>query len=324
MKTEKRKNQMQTLVFEGILTALSSISHNGGQSFGVNSKLRREKFVQPDHSVEDIPVLSGNGMRGMLRDRGMAHMCRVLGYGENGSGLSLPAFHFLFSGGSLTSGKSIDIAEARRMRALIPLVGVFGGALGNSILPGILKCGKAIPICRETAHLIPSRFIPEKVASIWDYIQEEMYTRKDDSKNERLRRNLDSLSRMMLEANDVQNSSKSATAPVEETGVSTQMMYYSETIVAGTQLYWKIVLDDATDLEFEAFLQCLIEFSKTPYVGGKSNVGMGEVAINFDSWVRIDSRLDTGTSVAAPIGRLYHEHIKTNAEAIRVSLNGVK
>ncbi|MES2222093.1 MAG: hypothetical protein V4587_14145, partial [Acidobacteriota bacterium] len=102
------------------MTAVSSISHNGGQSFGISSKFRREKFVQPDRTVEEVPVLSGNGLRGMLRDRGMAHMCRALGYGEDGQGLSLPAFHFLFSGGALTDigGKTINIAEARRMRQL--------------------------------------------------------------------------------------------------------------------------------------------------------------------------------------------------------------
>jgi CRISPR type IV-associated protein Csf2 len=318
---------MQSLIFEGVITALSSISHNGGQSFGVNSKLRREKFVQPDYSVEEIPVLSGNGLRGMLRDRGMAHMCRALGYGEEGQGLSLPAFHFLFSGGSLTStgGKSIDMAEARRMRELIPLVGVFGGALGNSIMPGILKCGKAIPICQETRHLIPPRFVPDKVASIWDYLQEEMYTRKDDAKNERLRDNLDTKTRMLLEASDAEKSAKTGTAVmVEETGAAQQMRYFVETLVAGTPLYWKLVLDDASDLEFEAFLQCLIEFSKMPYVGGKSNVGLGEVSLKFDNWLRIDSRMESGTAVSVPIGQRYHEHLQSKAEAIRESLRGVK
>jgi CRISPR type IV-associated protein Csf2 len=317
---------MDNLVFEGVMTALSSISHNGGQSFGVNSKLRREKFVQPDSSVEEVPVLSGNGLRGMLRDRGMAHMCRVLGYGEDGNGLSLPAFHFLFSGGSLTSTgwKAIDIGEARRMRTLIPLVGVFGGALGNSIMPGILKCGKAIPICLETRHLIPERFVPANCVSVWDYLQEEMYTRKDDAKNERLRRNLDDRTRMLLEASDAEKAAKAPNAAVEETGAAQQMRYFVETIVAGTQLYWKLVLDDASELEFEAFITCLAEFSKAPYVGGKSNVGLGEVSLNFDRWVKIDSRVETGTDVSVPLGKAYHEHLVANAEAIRESLAGVK
>lgn len=317
---------MQTLCFEGVMTALSSISHNGGQSFGVNSKLRREKFVQPDYSVEEIPVISGNGLRGMLRDRGMAHMCRMLGFGEEGAGLSLPAFHFLFSGGSLTStgGKTIDIGEARRMRTLIPLVGVFGGALGNTILPGILKCGKAIPICAETKHLIPERFVPKNVASIWDYLQEEMYTRKDDAKNERLRSNLNDRTRMLLEAADAEKANKSATSTVDETGAAQQMRYFVETLVAGTPFFWKIVLDDASDLEFEAFLQCLQEFSKTPYVGGKSNVGLGEVSLKFDSWMKIDSRTEAGAEVSTPLGALYNDHIKSKADDIRKMLETVR
>jgi hypothetical protein len=64
---------MKTYVFEGVVTALTSISHIG-DSHGVNAKLRREKFVQPDGTVEEIPVISGNSLRGILRDRGMLHM----------------------------------------------------------------------------------------------------------------------------------------------------------------------------------------------------------------------------------------------------------
>ena len=59
------------------MTALSSITHNGGQSYGITSMLRRERFVQTDGSVEEVPVISGNGIRGMLRDKGMYHMCRL-------------------------------------------------------------------------------------------------------------------------------------------------------------------------------------------------------------------------------------------------------
>ena len=185
---------MKTIEFSGIVTALSSVFHGGGQSFGINSKLRREKFVQPDGSVEEVPVISGNGVRGLLRDLGMAHMCHALGYGEVGKdgrpdGLSLPAFYFMFSGGSLTkvSGRGLDIDRARELRELIPLVGVFGGAMGNQIMPGKLKVDKMIPICKETAHLLPETTVPESPESIWEYLQEEMYTRKDDEKDENKR-----------------------------------------------------------------------------------------------------------------------------------------
>ena len=150
---------MHTYVFEGTMTALTSISHIG-ETYGINAKLRREKIVQPDGSVEEIPIISGNSLRGILRDRGMWHMLRTLGYGVNEetgevSGLSLAAFYFLFSGGTLTStgSRGLDIDEARRWCDLIPLVALFGGAMGNQIMPGKVKIGKAIPICKEMAHL---------------------------------------------------------------------------------------------------------------------------------------------------------------------------
>lgn len=324
---------MRTYVFEGRLTALSSISHNGGGSFGINSKLRREKFVQPDGSVEEIPVISGNGMRGMLRDRGMLHMCKQLGYGvdeQSGEvhGLSLGAFYFLFSGGALTStgSRGIDIDEARRVRSLIPLVGMFGGALGNAILPGKCKIGKAIPICQETTHLLPESFQGGAPPSIWEYLQEEMYTRKDDEKNEHLRQLIAPDVRGLLDVEHKKAAlAKATNEPVGDTGQKQQMMYYVETFAAGTPFYWKIAIDDASDIEFEAFITTLVEFSKMPYIGGKSATGLGEVAIQFDSWLSIDSRLHPeGQALAMPLGAVYAEHLRERAGDIRNLLAGMR
>jgi hypothetical protein len=109
---------MKVYSFEGVMTALTSISHIG-ESYGINARLRREKIVQPDGAVEEVPIISGNAIRGILRDRGMVHMLRTLGYGieEDGQsrGLSLEAFYFLLSGGALTktAGRGIDVDEAR-------------------------------------------------------------------------------------------------------------------------------------------------------------------------------------------------------------------
>ena len=316
---------MKTYCFEGEILALSSVSHSGGQSMGITSKLRRERFVQPDGSVEEIPVLSGNGLRGMLRDKGMLHMCRMLGYGVNEEsgevrGLTLPAFYFLFSGGSLTSegGKSLGIGRARELRRLIPLVGVFGGALGNLIMPGKCKIGKALPICAETAHLLPEKFRPENPQSIWEYLQEEMYTRKDDEKNEHLRVMLEPGAAPKRIAGKITEEKAREDSPQ-------QMMYYCETLAAGTRFYWRIALDDVTDVEFEAFLATLAQFSRSPHVGGKSNVGLGQVAVSFDKWLSIDSRVSVGgTEIDLPLGAKYQAHIREHGEEIREMLRGVK
>jgi len=321
---------MQSMQWDGVMTALSSISHNGGQSFGITSKLRREKFVQPDGTVEEVPVISGNALRGMLRDVGMLHMCKALGYGEPDEdgrprGLSLAAFYFLFSGGALTStgSRGIDLDAARQVRTLIPLVGVFGGAMGNSIMPGKLKIGKAIPICRETAHLLPAAYADRATPSMWDYLQEEMYTRKDDEKNEHRRVLLAPAVRGALD-DERRVKAPKKNDPQNDTGQHQQMLYYVETFAAGTPFYWKVVLDDVTDLEFEAFVTTLVQFSRMPYLGGKSNVGLGEVAITFDRWMQIDSRLaPASTEIALPAGAAYAAHLRMEGAAIRAWLGGM-
>jgi len=323
---------MQTLVFEGTMTALTSISHIG-DSHGVNSKLRREKVIQPDGSVEEVPIISGNSLRGILRDRGMLHMLKQLGYGVNDEsgevkGLSLAAFYFLFSGGALTKSteRGLDVDEARKWRELIPLVAVFGGAMGNQIMPGKLKCGKAIPICTETAHIIPERFLDNKVESVWELCQEEAYTRRDDEKNENLRQLIAPEVRGLLEADASVKRAKSGTKDDVETdtGQKQQMRYYVETLGAGARLYWEIALDDVSDLEREAFFVTLAEFSRLPYIGGKSNVGLGKVNIKFDKWIEIDSRLaPNGKEISFALGNLYHKHLQERGNEIRDLINGL-
>lgn len=344
---------MRTLVFEGVVTALTSVSHIG-ETRGINSMLRREKIAMPDATVEEIPIVSGNSLRGLLRDRGMLHMCRALDYGVNEEtgevkGLSLPAFYFLFSGGALTKdgGRGLDVDLARRMRELIPLVGVFGGAMGNQIMPGKLKTGKLIPLCQETAHLVPQRFVSETITlsadnpetnadelktetrakpltSIWNLIQSEPYTRKDDEKNEGLRQLLEPDTRLQLEAKAAQTREKTRANPNavdNEMGQHQQMRYYVETFAAGTRFYWDITLDDVTEVEFDAFAIALTEFSRKPFIGGKSAVGHGKVSVKFDSWLEIDSRVSAhGSPVGLPIGATYLKHLQTRGDDIRAEL----
>lgn len=326
---------MKTIEFAGVMTALSSISHGGGQSFGINARMRREKFVQPDGSVEDVPVLSGNGLRGLLRDVGMFHMCAALGYGEPGEGeggrprgLSLAAYHFLFSGGALTrnADRGLDIDKARELRELIPLVGLFGGAMGNQIMPGKLIVDKAIPICRETAHLLPVEYAADDLPSVWEYLQEEMYTRKDDEKDEHRRALIDENVRALIEA-EARSKRHASSQPVtvEATGQSQQMMYYVETLAAGTRLYWSVILNDVTDVEFDAFATTLVQFSRRPYVGAKSGVGLGKVAIRFDNWHSIDGRVARdGAAVDTPLGEKYRAHLAGRGDDIRAALAEIR
>ncbi len=314
---------MKTIIMEGVVTALSSIAHNGGQNDGISTLLRREKFIQSDGSVEEVPVVSGNSLRGLLRDIGMFHMLSSIGYGVDYAtgtitGLSLPAFYFLFSGGALVSTGSfgIDIEFYRKLKTTIPLIGLFGGAVGNMIMPGKLKVGKLIPICTETKHLLPPHFVPEETQSIWDCCQLEMYVRKDDEKDDRLRYLIEGETLKLLE--DPKKKREITQA------IPQQMRYYVETIAAGTQFYWKVVLEDVTDIELDAFAITLVQFSRTPYIGGKSGIGLGEVAIKMNKWFEIDSRAYLeGTELGQRLGEKYIEYLKQNGKAIRDVLSEI-
>lgn len=311
---------MRTYILEGVVTALSSISHNGGERNGTITQLRREKFVQPDGKVAKVPVISGNAIRGILRDRGMFNMLVQLGYGVNSDtgevkGLPLQAFYFLFSGGSLvsTGTEGLDIKHFREMRQAIPLISLFGGAAGNVIMPGKVKIGKLLPLCKETAHLVPERFLPETTETIWEYCQTEMYTRRDDEKNDRVRM---LINRPLL--------GDGTEAPIEKKAPQ-QMKYDVETLAAGTQFYWKLVLEDVTDVEFEAFLATILEFSKSPVVGGKGGVGHGEISIKLDKWIEVDSRVNlNGTEVDVKLGTKYQQHLETFGDSIRKFLHDMK
>ncbi len=103
------------------------------------------------------------------------------------------------------------------------------------------------------------------------------------------------------------------------------MRYYVETLAAGTRLYWDLALDDVSDLEFEAFCLALAEFARAPYIGGKSGVGLGKVAVKFDRWTEIDPRIKpTGNKIAFSLGSLYKKHLEDYGDDIREMLDAYK
>jgi len=320
---------MRTEWYAGTVTALTSISHIGPDAGGQSTKsyLRREKFIQTDGHAEMVPVVSGNGLRGLLRDRGMWHMCRELGYGDDGQGLSLPAFHFLFSGGSLTkvSSRGLDVDSARRIRDLIPLVGLFGGAVGNQIINGKLKIGKMLPICEETRHLLPGWCVEGNVPSVYEYIQEESFTRKDDEKHEKLRELIAPGVRQLIEVKAGEKRLLRGAVgekPDSEVGEHQQMRYEVETLGAGTRFFWEVALEDVTDVEYDAFWMTMAQFARHPYIGGKSGTGHGKVSINFRGWLCIDPRLaGIEKTLDMPVGTRYQQHLSERGHEIRELLS---
>jgi CRISPR type IV-associated protein Csf2 len=309
--------------FEGIATALSAISHLGDSAGGTTAIFRREKMVVHGR-VQEIPLLSGNAFRGQLRDCGMRFMLRELGEPT----LSPAAFDFLFGGGALSkdAGRGIDIGYARRLRELIPLVGVFGGACGRQILPGKLQSGKWYPLCRELVDYLPFSYQerPEARLSIFEMTDLHSFTRMDDKKNEHLQKYLPAPERTLLEAPKVRKT-KEGEEIAEKPGVAQQMRYSQEVLIAGTKFYCWLALNDVTPLEYEAFASALIEWSRAPFVGGQSRHGCGLVELRFANWMSVSplARFEE-TGVGLPAGQAYVEHLHRHREGILEVLQEIK
>lgn len=323
--------------FEGTMTALTSITHFGDSVGGTEQVLRREKVALPDGDYAEVPIISGNSWRGQLRDCGMRAMLDELAraLGRDSITLSPQAFYLLFSGGSLTkdNGRGVDIGQARNLRALVPLLGVFGGAVGRQIMEGKLAVGKIIPVCVETQHLLPDELTthPHAAISVYERISMEHYTRMDDAKRESLAgRFLPAPEQTLLEAPSVRKVTNKRTGEVEEIadkpGAAQQMRYGFETITAGTVFSCGITLRAVTPLEFEAFLMALAEWSREPVIGGRSGSGMGRVRLEFPGWVEANPLLrqaSDATAVSQPFGALYRDHLARNSAAIVQALEAI-
>lgn len=66
-----------------------------------------------------------------------------------------------------------------------------------------------------------------------------------------------------------------------------------------------------------------MEFSKFPYIGGKSGVGHGKISVKFDNWIEIDSRVTNGKELSFGIGNLYQKHLQERGDEIRELINGL-
>lgn len=319
---------METLVFQGTVTALSSVAH-GGDKKGITTLFNREKIQMPDGSIEEIALITGNSVRGTMRDVSMLHLLGFLGYDtHDGLKLDLETYYFLLSGGALDSkGKrGIDIDLAREWRELLPPIALLGSACGNQTLPGKLEVGKLYPICEETRHLLPENIVPEgkHINSIWDLMQREGYTRMDDAKDDRVRNLLAAPDRRQLEARvkGERDKARAGELRADKPGAKQQMRYFIETLCAGTDFFCEFVLHDPTDVEFDAFAVMVTEWQARSRLGGCAGKGLGRFALHFNKWIKLDPRQGlTGQEVDRPLGTRYIDHLRDNADTIRHRLD---
>jgi hypothetical protein len=98
------------------------------------------------------------------------------------------------------------------------------------------------------------------------------------------------------------------------------MLYYVQTISAGTPFYWKVVLEDVTPEEFDFFVSVIKRFERVPVVGGKSAVGFGQIELQDVSWRDVTKEGEVLTIGEETTDSLYAKFVQENKLAIRAYL----
>jgi hypothetical protein len=293
---------------QALMTLQSSVSHIG-ESTGTEAVFHRTKLVASDGNIRSIPTITGNGIRGLLRDHAAAYLLDALELPDQT--VSLSAFYTLFSGGSLSKGSgtgSVDLGAARRLREALPMISVWGAAVGSTIMAGKLNVGMVLPIAKETTHLIDLHpaLVGDDLPSVYDLMQSESYTRKDDGK-------------------DVLLDKYHAVEARDKDAAPQQMRYQVETMVAGTRCHWWYVLSHGvTPIEIGAFASALKRWGEHPKIGGKGAVGHGVVeTVLYLPDGQTAEVISPHMGVYAPELALYDQHIRDNRETILEVLNAL-
>jgi len=277
--TTRPSSSYKTYYLEGIVTLLSPLSHIG-ENLGTTTHFSRQAIVGPDGKRVECFAHSGNGFRGHFRDDGVKHLLRALG----SPNLPPKPFHLLFGGGTMTGEFVVDIDLARRLREALPLLSLFGAATGNHIMPGKWNTGILWPICAETQRLLPAYLRNPEAPSCRTWITELNFSRKDDGKDERLTRHMlpGATGQLALGGAEPTPKKRGKGKPSDDGEAgdepAQQMRYTVQALAAGGELFQRIHVLDATELEFGALMSCFSEWSQAPYLGGNNAKGLGLVA----------------------------------------------
>ncbi|MEM4592302.1 MAG: hypothetical protein QW196_02765 [Sulfolobales archaeon] len=249
---------MKTITITGRLKALTPVYHGGNEKTGSTLLLNRIRFIVDGKPV-DIPMISGNSVRGRLR--------RLLGRDfleKAGFQLDLSKtkhqrlYHTIFAGGVLTAPSEesesgeIDLTLKNKIVSYILPLRLFGASYSNQMIEGRVLVGHLLPICRELADYTGV----ESSVSFYQLIGHVFQTRRDELRME----------------------------PPEE-DQSVQMLVEYEVFSAGTEFYHEVVLESTGDwylLDLSTLTRALNLWRMSPFIGGKSSIGFGKLMVKYN------------------------------------------
>jgi len=249
---------------------------------------RTAKIIGQDGAVYTLPCISGNSLRGQMRDLAAERTCEELDLSQK----SLPpsVFHLLFSGGGLK--KRADGEESKlipniraRIRELWPFVSLFGGTVRGQFVSSRLSVGFAQPLTKQTppghygCSMEDAGALPD-AADLAKAISELRYARRDDA-------------------------GKYCLAAAEEDD-KTAALYGIQSVPAGTRFAWRLRAD-GTAVEHSCLRGALEAFCARGRVGGKVAIGYGDAEI-------------TMTTTGLPDVSVYSTFLRENRDAIVASI----
>lgn len=249
---------MITKTWEGWMLCKSMLHSGGNEKTGSTPTLRSIMMYTGNGQEVQMPYLNGNGIRGKLRRLLMKDFFNLLDIDTEQ--LDVRIYHTFFTGGALESTSSsasatLDLPTRRKMRHVLKPLALLGCAFSNQMMPSVLKVGHAFPICQEYEIYLPEflKDDPRVEKPVRTFTDESFQTRKDDLRAER-----------------------------EEGEQATQMKVDYECFVPGTKFYHWFGLEQANEFEESCFGRFLELFKNSPYLGGMSAIGNGEVIFGYD------------------------------------------
>jgi CRISPR/Cas system CSM-associated protein Csm3 (group 7 of RAMP superfamily) len=250
----------------GVLTALSPVFHGGSEKTGAVVLLNRLKFIV-DGKPTDVPIISGNQVRGRLRRLLTKDFLDLVGYEMDLSQKKYQKlYHTLFAGGVLTEVEEeesgvVDLnLKSRIVKYILPLR-LFGCSYANQMIEGRILVGHLLPICRELREYTGV----DSDVSFYQLIARSFQTRRDELR---------------------------VTAPSEEEEEpAVQAIVEYECFAPGTRFYHEIVLETTRQeerLDLSTLYRAVKLWQQVPYIGGKSSIGFGKLEIEYEWPTRVD------------------------------------
>lgn len=243
----------------GVLKADSPIIHGGDEKTGSERMFRRQRVYIPENNrIEELPLISGNAIRGIWRRLIMKDLISQLDEYECNTRL----YHMLFSGGLLEAvsdkdSGTINLELKKNVREFIKPIDLLGAMYLNQNFEGKLKVGQIIPICKEYKSFLTDElsnefksYFEKSINSFRDY---QFQTRKDDLREER-----------------------------KEGEQAVQMLIKYEVLIPGTCFYHELKIVDSDEMMESVLARILELWSVDSTIGGSSAIGFGKMLPEYD------------------------------------------